>query len=138
MTVAAELLQRHIQTLVADNTQWQTLLADDGRLRVARGTPTARPVGEGLGRPEGHRPPALPQGELLAAATPDVVDLGLPLVSGVTVVGPLLPAHVHLLDEEPPLCQLQSHLRGEVSIVSPAVGHELLVLGQEPGLVIHL
>ena len=29
MTIASELLQRHIQTLVADNAQWQTLLADD-------------------------------------------------------------------------------------------------------------
>ena len=29
MTIAADLLQRHFETLVADNTQWQTLLADD-------------------------------------------------------------------------------------------------------------
>src|SRR5437762_6834791 len=29
MTIAADLLQRHIQTLVDDNTQWQTLIADD-------------------------------------------------------------------------------------------------------------
>ena len=29
MTVASDLLQRHFQTLVADNTQWQTLIADD-------------------------------------------------------------------------------------------------------------
>ena len=29
MTIAADLLQRHIQTLVADNAQWQTLIADD-------------------------------------------------------------------------------------------------------------
>jgi hypothetical protein len=29
MTIAADLLQRHIQTLVADNEQWQTLIADD-------------------------------------------------------------------------------------------------------------
>ena len=29
MTVASDLLQRHIQTLVEDNTQWQTLIADD-------------------------------------------------------------------------------------------------------------
>jgi hypothetical protein len=28
MTVASELLQRHIQTLVDDNAQWQTLIAD--------------------------------------------------------------------------------------------------------------
>jgi ketosteroid isomerase-like protein len=29
MTIASDLLQRHIETLVADNTQWQTLIADD-------------------------------------------------------------------------------------------------------------
>ena len=29
MTIASELLQRHVQTLVADNTQWQTLIAED-------------------------------------------------------------------------------------------------------------
>jgi ketosteroid isomerase-like protein len=29
MTIATELLQRHFQTLVADNAQWQTLIADD-------------------------------------------------------------------------------------------------------------
>jgi len=29
MTIASDLLQRHVQTLVADNTQWQTLIADD-------------------------------------------------------------------------------------------------------------
>ncbi len=29
MSVAAELLQRHIQTLVDDHEQWQTLIADD-------------------------------------------------------------------------------------------------------------
>ena len=29
MTIAADLLQRHIQTLVANNAQWRTLLADD-------------------------------------------------------------------------------------------------------------
>src|ERR1700747_1298761 len=29
MTIASELVQRHIQTLVDDNTQWQTLIADD-------------------------------------------------------------------------------------------------------------
>src|SRR3954468_1675207 len=29
MTVASDLLQQHIQTLVADNAQWQTLIADD-------------------------------------------------------------------------------------------------------------
>jgi uncharacterized protein len=29
MTVASDLMQQHIQTLVADNAQWQTLIADD-------------------------------------------------------------------------------------------------------------
>src|SRR2546422_4296770 len=28
-TIASELLQRHIQTLVNDNARWQTLIADD-------------------------------------------------------------------------------------------------------------
>jgi ketosteroid isomerase-like protein len=29
MTIASDLLQRHIQTLVDDNVQWQTLIAED-------------------------------------------------------------------------------------------------------------
>src|SRR5436853_3612697 len=29
MTIASDLLQRHIQTLVDDNAQWQALIADD-------------------------------------------------------------------------------------------------------------
>ena len=29
MTIASALLQQHIQTLVDDNAQWQTLIADD-------------------------------------------------------------------------------------------------------------
>jgi len=29
MTIAYDLLQRHLQTLVDDNAQWQTLIADD-------------------------------------------------------------------------------------------------------------
>jgi ketosteroid isomerase-like protein len=29
MTIASDLLQQHIQTLVQDNAQWQTLIADD-------------------------------------------------------------------------------------------------------------
>ena len=29
MIIASDLLQRHIQTLVDDNAQWQTLIADD-------------------------------------------------------------------------------------------------------------
>jgi uncharacterized protein len=29
MTIASDLLQRHLQTLVEENAQWQTLIADD-------------------------------------------------------------------------------------------------------------
>jgi len=29
MTIGSDLLQRHVQTLVNDNMQWQTLIADD-------------------------------------------------------------------------------------------------------------
>lgn len=29
MTIASDLLQKHIQTMVADNAQWQALIADD-------------------------------------------------------------------------------------------------------------
>jgi hypothetical protein len=29
MTIASDFLQRHIQTLVEDSAQWQTLIADD-------------------------------------------------------------------------------------------------------------
>ena len=29
MTIASDILQQHIQTLVDDNAQWQTLIADD-------------------------------------------------------------------------------------------------------------
>ena len=29
MTIASDLLQQHIQTLVDDNARWQTLIADD-------------------------------------------------------------------------------------------------------------
>ena len=29
MTIASELVQRHVQTLVDDNAHWQTLIADD-------------------------------------------------------------------------------------------------------------
>src|SRR5256885_4887680 len=29
MTIASDLARRHVQTLVADNAQWQTLIADD-------------------------------------------------------------------------------------------------------------
>jgi len=29
MTIASDLAQRHVETLVADNTRWQTLIADE-------------------------------------------------------------------------------------------------------------
>ena len=29
MTIASDLMQRHFETLVADNVQWQTVIADD-------------------------------------------------------------------------------------------------------------
>src|SRR6185369_1659174 len=29
MTIGADLLRRHVETLVGDNAQWQTLIADD-------------------------------------------------------------------------------------------------------------
>ena len=40
---------------------------------------------------------------------------------------PFLPADVEFLRVEFPLCQLQSHLRGEMSIVAPTVGDNLAV-----------
>jgi uncharacterized protein len=43
MTTASDLLQRHIQTLVADNAQWQTLIADDLVWEL--------PYGPGIGDP---------------------------------------------------------------------------------------
>src|SRR6058998_1152454 len=35
MTIASDLLQRHIQTLVDDNAQWQTLITDDSLWALA-------------------------------------------------------------------------------------------------------
>ena len=35
MTTATDLLQRHIETLVTDTAQWQTLIADDIRWELA-------------------------------------------------------------------------------------------------------
>jgi ketosteroid isomerase-like protein len=43
MTIAADLLQQHIQTLVADNARWQTLIADDLVWEL--------PYGPGIGDP---------------------------------------------------------------------------------------
>ena len=49
-----------------------------------------------------------------------------------TIIGPLLPANIHLLCQKAVLRQLQSCLRGELSIMAPAVGDDCLVLGQGP------
>src|SRR3954453_24083033 len=43
MTTASDLLQRHFQTLVADNARWQTLIADDLVWEL--------PYGPGIGDP---------------------------------------------------------------------------------------
>jgi hypothetical protein len=43
MTIASDLLQQHIQTLVADNARWQTLIADDLVWEL--------PYGPGIGDP---------------------------------------------------------------------------------------
>src|SRR2546427_9271804 len=44
MTIASDLLQRHIETLVDDNAQWQTLIADDILWEL--------PYAPGIGHPE--------------------------------------------------------------------------------------
>jgi ketosteroid isomerase-like protein len=49
MSVASDLVRRHIETLVADNTQWQTLLAD----RIVWELPYAPSLGH-PGRLEGR------------------------------------------------------------------------------------
>src|SRR6266542_4155862 len=59
--------------------------------------------------------------------------VGFALVRRVTVIGPLLPTHVQLLGQKTLLCQLQSRLRGELSVVAPAVGYDFPVLGQTCG-----
>jgi hypothetical protein len=46
MTIASDLLQQHIQTLVDDNLQWQTLIADDILWELAYAA--ARPSGEAI------------------------------------------------------------------------------------------
>ena len=43
MTIASDLLAQHIQTLVADNARWQTLIADDLVWEL--------PYGPGIGDP---------------------------------------------------------------------------------------
>ena len=64
--------------------------------------------------------------------------VGFPFMRGMTIVGPLLPTDVHLLRQESLLCQLQSRLRGELSVVAPAVGHEFFIFGQNCGELLQL
>jgi len=54
MTVASDLLQKHIQTLVADNAQWQTLIADDLLWELAYAPAIGHPA-RLLGRAEAVR-----------------------------------------------------------------------------------
>ena len=52
MTIASDLLQRHFQTLVSDNAQWQTLIADDILWELAlcaRHRPSGAAIGAGGG-----------------------------------------------------------------------------------------
>jgi hypothetical protein len=56
--------------------------------------------------------------------------VGFTLVRRVAIIGPLLPTDVHFLGQESVLCQLQSCLGGELSIVAPTVRHDFPVLGQ--------
>ena len=49
---------------------------------------------------------------------------------GMAVVGPLFPTDVHFFHKEASLCQLQSCFRRGLSIVSPAVGDDLLISRQ--------
>ena len=45
MTIASDLLQRHIQTLVDDNAQWQTLITDDILWELAYAPALGHPAG---------------------------------------------------------------------------------------------
>jgi hypothetical protein len=60
------------------------------------------------------------------------------LVRRVAIVGPLFPTDVQLFQQKALLCQLQSCLGGELSIVTPAVGDDFLVLGKNRGEVFQL
>jgi len=44
MTIASDLLQQHIQTLVDDNARWQTLIADDILWELAYAPSLGHPV----------------------------------------------------------------------------------------------
>jgi len=48
MTVASDLLQQHIQTLVADNARWQTLIADDLVWELPYGPGSGDPARRGV------------------------------------------------------------------------------------------
>jgi hypothetical protein len=68
---------------------------------------------------------------LFTAFATEAVDFAL--MDRVTIVGPFLPTDIQLFHQKSLLCQLQSRFRGELSIVTPAVGHDFLVLGQNRG-----
>jgi uncharacterized protein len=44
MTIASDLLQAHVETLVADNARWQTLIADDLVWELPYATALAHPA----------------------------------------------------------------------------------------------
>jgi hypothetical protein len=45
MSIASDLLERHIQTLVADPAQWQTLIAEDMVWELPMRPPSVTPRG---------------------------------------------------------------------------------------------
>src|SRR5260370_2308924 len=55
MTIASDLLHQHIQTLVDDNAQWQTLIADDILWELAYAPSIGHPA-QLSGREEAVRP----------------------------------------------------------------------------------
>jgi hypothetical protein len=65
-------------------------------------------------------------GSLLAATAAKAFCFAF--VCWMAIIRPLLPADIQFLGQESMLCQLQSSLGGELSIVAPAVGHDLLLL----------
>src|SRR5437867_3115504 len=54
-------------------------------------------------------------------------------MSGVAIVRPLFPSDIQFLNKKTFLCQLQSHLGGKRSIVSPAVGDDFPIPRQNAG-----
>jgi hypothetical protein len=69
---------------------------------------------------------------LFTAFATEAVDFAL--MDRVTIVSPFLPTDIQLFHQKSLLCQLQSRFRGEVSIVTPAVGHDFFFWA-EPGRV---